>query len=50
MIWTEVEAIKDFAKALEQRFGKSCSEQCPWTYIELTSDKLWELVDEFINN
>ncbi len=50
MMWNESEAIKDFAQALEKKFGKSCSEQFPWTFIELTSDRLWEFVDEFINN
>ena len=48
MQWNEIEVIKKFAKELEKKFGKSCSEQYPWTLIELTSDKLWEFVEEFI--
>ena len=42
----ELNAVKDFAKKLKEKYGKSCSEYYP-ILIEITSDDIDELLKEY---
>lgn len=41
------EVLKDFIKRIEKKFGKSCSEEYQFTFIEMLSTELEELAEQY---